>query len=348
MMPVGLLGIGIAIGIVLSAICLAAHLACVRIRGRGEWAKIRPSNSRSSATRRELTDDEKARYGETLPIPNGSRGTSTPAQARPPRGPKASRKSITNAKIQKSTSRAAKSKQRAKLLPRQGLVTQGGDHVEEFPPSSAGMDAAPVLYEWRCSSVVAQDRELYPPDEEDVVSNAETDGWDEASSTSTQPSATHSPAVHRRPRRVAQRNSPWRNRMSTIVGRRSRLGSRLSMLPGFSSATSNHELQKKVGLGDAPFSEYERLRLLGQGTYGSAWLLRSPTTGILVVGKEMSVDGPGNTGRTLAAIVENEVISYPLSLRARTMLLQTRIWLCPPKCASVCRTSHSSRARGLH
>ena len=63
----------------------------------------------------------------------------------------------------------------------------------------------------------------------------------------------------------------------------------------------------KRQLGDLPFSDYERLQSLGQGTYGTAWLLRSPTTGVLVVGKEVPVDGQGSSGRTLAATVENEV-----------------------------------------
>jgi hypothetical protein len=168
------------------------------------------------------------------------------------------------------------------------------------------MDAVPVLYEWRCSSIGAAGGELCTPDKESVASNAEADGWEETSG-GTLPSRS-SPEVRRNARRAAQRNSYWHNRMSAIVGRRSGQGSRLSMLPGFSSATSDHELQRRVGLGDEPFAEYERLRLLGQGTYGSAWLMRSPTTGILVVGKEVPVDGTGSAGRTLAAIVENEVI----------------------------------------
>jgi len=113
-----------------------------------------------------------------------------------------------------------------------------------------------------------------------------------------------SPATLAKARRDVRRGS---QRMSAIVGRRSALGSRLSLLPGFSSSESKHELQAKLGLGDLPFSDYERLQSLGQGTYGTAWLLRSPTTGVLVVGKEVPVDGQGSSGRTLAATVENEV-----------------------------------------
>jgi serine/threonine protein kinase len=201
------------------------------------------------------------------------------------------------------------------------------------------MNAAPVIYEWRCSSAMAQGDELCAPSDKDVMSNG--DGWDEGSAD-TAPSR-HSPAVHRKVRHVAPRNSYWQNRMSAIVGRRSTLGSRLSMLPGFSSSTSNHELQRKVGLGTEPFAEYERLKLLGQGTYGSAWLLRSPTTGILVVGKEVPVDGPGSAGRTLSATVENEVMLPPPSpaCTQHSAPSPDALWL--PQCAGAWRAIRHRR-----